>query len=530
MPMQVSVVFLLTVAGYISLYSPLEYDDTYRFIRSVSEGIFEWDASHILMQPVTVVWHMIIGSDDAVFSQRSINTVSAAISFSIFYVLLYRLGVDATRRALLVIIAAVSTSMLILGTSGSMHLTTAPWLTAALYQSVMWERAALTPNCQLGQLKGRVVAAAVYLAIGTVFLLNTVVILPFLALSMLIVMRNRQADWPSVASTALLFSVVYLAIALPVMVAAHQLSMDGGPPSSFLDFLLAKQDSWEKPHTSLPVAAGQTVLHVGKNFVWLQDFSAILRAWLGGHVALDSSYLKLLAPEAAYLTVTLMVLGTVFISTAIRFRKFEAPLLAPTAYLLGCVVFAFWWNYHEAAFYFPATLPTAVLLALLQPVMLSRSLIAVLTLLLVPVNLIDRAYTKATYPASAFENQILSEFDDGDLFVCFHDWPGHEDLTQLDIPGIRQWPIDDKFREFGNIEDLLAQTQSEIDSVLASGGRVIVFRVLDEYDWHAPWSWLPAKGVEKATLHSFFHRNYAIMPARSIARMKTWELEELAGD
>jgi hypothetical protein len=521
-------VFLVSFIFYFSLYSPLQIDDTWRYTDSVAASQFQWDASHLLMQPATVLWHMILGmGGDALTSQKTINSFSAAISFSIVFVLLRKLNVSLLFSITLVVIAAVSRYTLELGTSGHMKLTTAPWLAAALYHCVLWERAINNRSHKLSDYKGHLIYAGLFMAIGTAFLINTVIVLPFLAISMWVVLAQRKEKFGDIFTAGCIFSAVFLVVIIPIMGLGYLFALVDPNISSFSDFLFAKNEAWDKPLSSLPKAVGQTVLTTANNFVWLDKLLPVLRAWVSGDLIFDSGYFMLIVKEAIYVGVTLLILSATYALAIMASPKFQYPVLTPIAFTIGCLVFAIWWNYHEEEFYFQITVPTIVLMSCVCSTNARRWVISGWAIILITNNVFEHAIPKANYPLTSYEGKIRASFGENDLFVHFSTWPGRHDLTQLKLPKIPHWPIDEKLLNADNAKMVFELTQERIDKSLKQGGRVIVFRMLDERDWDAPWSQLPRRGVSKRVLAEFFSIRYRVIPIGELAQIKAWELKRL---
>lgn len=366
-------VFLVAAIVDVCLYSALQIDDTWRYTASVAAGQFEWDASHLLMQPATVLWHAVFGmGGDALLSQKAINTFSTALSLSIFFVLLRKLNVNTLFSITLVVIAATSRYPLELATSGHMKMTTAPWLAAALYHCVLWEKAINDQSQRLTDYKNHLIYAAVFLAIGTAFLINTVVVLPFLAITMWIILVQRKENFADIFAIGSLFSGTFLAIIIPIMGLGYFLWSSDQNISGFSEFLFAKNDQWDQPLPSLPKAIGQTVFTIANNFVWVDKILPIMRAWVSSDLVFDSVYFLLIVKEAIYVGITLILLLATYVYAIKASLKFENPVLTPIAFTLGCLVFAFWWNFHEEEFYFQITLPSLVLMTCVQPTKVMR--------------------------------------------------------------------------------------------------------------------------------------------------------------
>jgi hypothetical protein len=297
--------------------------------------------------------------------------------------------------------------------------------------------------------------------------------------------------------------------------------------SSFSDFLFAKNEAWEKPLSSLPKAIAQTVFTIANNFVWIDKILPVLRAWVSGDLVFDAGYFMLIVKEAIYVGITLLILFATYALAIMVSPKFQIPVLTPIAFTLGCLVFAFWWNFHEEEFYFQITLPTIVLMSCVLSTRAMHWVVAGWAILLISNNVFEHAIPKANYALKQYEKKISATFGANDLFLHFSTWPGRHDLTQLKLPNIPHWPIDEKLLNAGNAKKAFQSTQEKIEQALKQGGRVIVFRMLDKHDWDAPWSLLPSKGVSKQVLAQFFSDRYSVVPIGELARIKAWELKPL---
>ncbi|HYG63392.1 MAG TPA: hypothetical protein VEL74_12480, partial [Thermoanaerobaculia bacterium] len=179
--LQAVAVMVLAVLLYSGLRSELPVDDVLRFTPAVAAGSYEWDSAHLLMQPSAVLWHRWLGfGAPARTSQERFNAFCGGLSLAILYLLLLRLGVDLPRRILLTALGALAFNQILLGTSGHFKLAVLPFLTLSLYHGVIWERSV---RAEPGGGDGRLAASAIFLGVATAFLVNSILVAPFLGLA-----------------------------------------------------------------------------------------------------------------------------------------------------------------------------------------------------------------------------------------------------------------------------------------------------------------------------------------------------------
>ena len=150
---------------YVSLYGDLPYHDVARFANQVNSGRFVWDIGHIFLQPATLLWHKYLGFGEAAeASQKHINTFATASGIGLFYAMLQWLGIPRWQRVFAAVLVMTSCSLVILAPSGHMKLLAFPFVNAALFVLIRWEREKSTDSCR-GLIMG-----AVLLAVAASFL------------------------------------------------------------------------------------------------------------------------------------------------------------------------------------------------------------------------------------------------------------------------------------------------------------------------------------------------------------------------
>ncbi|HSK78231.1 MAG TPA: hypothetical protein VLQ45_17390 [Thermoanaerobaculia bacterium] len=512
---------------YAGLYAELPIDDTLHFGPHIEAGIFEWDAAHLFMQPAVVLWHRVLGfGGPARASQERFNTFCAALSLGIFYLLLLRLGVAPVGRAVLTALAAVSYNLLNLASSGHVKLAVLPFLTAALYHAVLWERDERADGT--GGVR-RLAAAAVFLGVASGFLINSVLVAPFLALAVAAVSLFAGAGVRRALGRAFAVGGLCGATGLAVLAAGYALA-GAGPWSvrGFFGFLLAKT-ALRPPVSGELESLARGAFGVVQNFVWVGSFGPMLRALMEG----DSSFLpahrgRLVAEGAVFLAAAAL-LAWVYLGALRRLGRGRSVAAVPLAFILGALAFAIPWNLNESDFYFPLTLPTVVLIAA-APKSAMRSAVSLLLLGLAAWTSIGEwAVPKKLYPLRRYNAELQTRLTSRDLVVHWYVYTGGPSVIFLDLPGVPRLPLDRAYERSPGRDLFFSGVAGAIDRRLAEGGRVYLFGILDDRSWNAPWPGLRRQGLTLERLDSFFRERYTVADRGEIAGIPCWELLPKSG-
>jgi hypothetical protein len=520
--LQALAVFIVAAALYASLDSQLPVDDAARFTPGIAAGVFEWDASHLLMQPVVVLWHRYLSfGGPAIASQERFNVFCAALSLGILYLLLVRLRVDAVRRVLLISLAAFGYNLLNLATSGHIKLAALPFLTLSLAHATLWEsdeRAAGSGRA------GWLAASAVELGLAAGFLINSVVVAPFLALAVLAVSLRAGLGMKRAAGLAAAFGVLCGGTALAVVGAVYAL-VTPGPHGirGLLGFLLAKS-AGQPPFAGIGQSLARGVFGGVQNFVFVGNFGAMARTWMSGDSSFLAAYRRMFLTEGAIFLAALALFAWIYLEALLRLARGRGAAAAPLAFILGALAFAIPWNLNEADFYFQITLPTVVLMAAAPPTAWRRALHALLLALVAGTVLTGWALPKKRYPLSRYEAELRRRLTPRDLAVHWIVYSGGPSLIFMDLPGIPRLQPDRLYERDPDPERLFARLAGAIDGHLTAGGRVYLFGILDDRVWHAPWPVLRQKGLTHARLESFFRDRYTVIDRGEVAEIRCWEL------
>lgn len=518
-PVELALVAALSLLLYVSLYAELPLDDTLGYSAEIEAGRYEWDAAHLLMQPATVVWHRLMpGRQPALVSQRQVNTLSAMAGLVVFHCLLAQLGAALPLRAFATASVATSFNVLALASSGHMKLLAFPWLTLALALAATWLSPDGTPR------PGRLIASALCLAAATLFLASSAVTAPLAALAVWCTAPGDRGRWrPALA---------YLGIAGGLAVggfAVGYLAVTPAPHGArgLFDFVLAKGHGRYNPLlTELPVRLARAAYALPLNLLYTGEFGTVCRARLTGLIGSFAGYERDLLQGAAPVALGLIIVVLASVSSVAALRRRQAPGTVAFAFLLGAVLFGAYWNLSEAEFYFPATAPLVLLVALSPCPKRAQAWLNTLLVAALICNVALWAWPRRQYPFHDYGREFQAEIQGPNLAVCFLAYSGKPSLGlySFQLPAENLWPLDSRLRELGRKEDLLTLTRQRVDAALAQGGRVWIIGVLDQRDWNAPWPILRRFQLTKAELTTFFHGHWRVARTADRAELPCWEL------
>lgn len=532
--MELLCLMFLSSVFYVSLYSELPIDDTARFTDDIASGHYQWDTAHLFMQPVTVLWHQYLSfGGTALSSQHHINTFCAVLSAAIFYILLWRYEVKLPRRITIISISIVSFNVLNLATSGHMKLTAYPFLTLSLYYAALWELNLQNglPNTSL--CSWRLWLSAFSLGISSLFLINSLVIAPCVAVAIILV-KNRnlcQQNYcffkrPCLSfiycfiTFSLFFSISFI---LYYIIAQYPLSIDG-----FISFLLGeKSGGADSRFVGIKESLARAVFGVIQNFSYTENVGPILRAWLNHQIVSIRQYASLVLTDIFFIVVTLTTVGLIYIYGVILYFKRRGSLVG-FAFLAGTLIFAFWWNLSEADFYFQITLPTLLLAAMLPYSNIYNGTFLLWLLTIIVSNVILWAIPKAAYPFNHYITTVQEFVKPSDMVICFAAYPGKQNfwffVPYLDRRNVL--PLDQLYLNINEKGNFFSAVETRINDTLSSNGRVFIFQALDSMDWNSPWPMLLKNGLTKDMLAKFFNEKYQVIFNNQLAEIKYWELKK----
>lgn len=524
--LQASAVAALAIFLYAGLRSELPVDDVLRFTPHIAEGVYEWEVAHVFMQPAALLWHRHLGfGAPARTSQESFNAFCAGVSLGILYLLLLRLGVKPLRRILLCLLGALAFNLLSLATSGHIKLAVLPFLSLSLYHAVLWERDARAGKSGRD---GRLALSAVLLGVSAAFLINSLVVAPFLGLAALAV-SLRAGSGPRRALLRLVgVGLLAGSTAFLLLVAAYGLATPGaGSLDGFVGFLAKGEGIWHES-TSAAESLARGFFAVIQNFFYLGDFGAMVRTWLGGDASVLATQGRTLLALGVLFAIAVALLAWIYGGALLRLLRDRGPAM-PWAFVLGTLAFAVPWNLNEADFYFPITFPTVVMLAAAPSSRRRPALETALVALVAGSVLFGWALPRRDYPLQRYNAELRSTLTERDLAVLWSHWSGGPSLLFMDLPGVPQLYPDQIAYGTPDSGVVFRRVADTIDRRLADAGRVYLFEILDGRTWNAPWPRLRRKGITPARLEGFFYERYTVLDRGEMAEIRCWELRPKAG-
>ena len=508
-----------TALLYISLYGELPYHDVARFANQVNSGHFVWDIGHIFLQPATLLWHIYLGfGEGAEASQQHINTFATATGIGIFYATLQSLGIARWQRVFAAVLVMASCSLVILAPSGHMKLLAFPFVNAALFVMIRWERERQTAS-------GRgLITGAVLLATAASFLASALATVPFVSLAVLVARLRERAGWFKASLSAGLFAV--LCGGTFVLLACVGYAVFAGAVPSLHGLTGSVADKADLKPAAYGIGANLARLVFGtvNNLVTSPDLGSVLRALINGQIPSLTPYRQILMVQAIPWVATLVLVVAIYIG-AIRSLLLGSRCLLPASFLCGAQTWTVYYGLNDPEHWFQLTVPTVILFLLVFPRRLTAIVLPPWATLTAFINVIVFAMPYAAYPLKNYEVELMQTFTANDLLVSFEAYAGGPSLTFFQLPGVPELMLDAKLRETATTATFYAEVDRDLANVFAHCGRVVVLgSVLDPNDWNAPWGDLPSRGVFKHQLSDFFYSRYQVKSLGQLAEIKAWEI------
>ena len=518
---QVLATFLGGLLFYMSLYGDLPYHDVARFVGQVESGQFVWDIGHIFLQPVTLLWHEYLGfGETAEMSQKHINSVATAASLAVFYLLLLRLQIPLGRRIAATLLIATTASIMTLAPSGHMKLLASPFLDGAILCSVLWEREISAGDRRNDNLLW---GAAVLLATASALLASCLAAAPFVGLAILLASRRDGSGWAVSLRRAVSFGalcgVTFLLFASfgYVVFAGEPLTLEG------LAHSVGVKENLRPGFVSIIDSIGRQIYGVPGNFIAAPALGPVLRAWLGGFIPSLVPYAGTLLIELVPWFATLLLIAIIYLRSFIRIIAGAQGLML-LAYLSGATIWSAYYNLDDPEHWFALTVPTVLLFLTQFPPGITRVAVPVWAVLTTSINLAYIGIPVSSFPLRAGALELNVAYTPKDLLVDFAAYPGGAYLGSFTLDGLRQLKLDQEFRASRSTDEFFDHVDAAFRSTWNNGGRVVVFDLLDPYNWNAPWFTLSRSGLTKGKLNAFLTSRYTIISLPQIARLNVWEI------
>lgn len=504
------------IAGlYALLCSSIKVDDVDRYWHELRANSFFWDLGHLWMQPLAMLLYRLSGGVLGVnHSLEAINVISVALGCAVFFSTLREAGHGLWKSVAAVVFVAISFNLITLGPTAHIKLMVFPALALALHHAMRWERAEADGESGLRDM----IASAAWSGIGANLLVSVLPQALLLALFMLVRTARRQGLAKAVRAL-LPYALTLAVVGFALLLAAYAMARQTGTTQAqdLLGFtfggLKEKQDlhvgvaSWKE----MPVRFAFSLIN---NFAFLPSLGTLGRAWMWGWLPDVKAVLPSLLGQAllaAFVGGLLLTTFVVGVRQALR-KAGEPGLLSPWAFVLGAAAFSYYYNLNDPEHWFQFTMPVTLLALQLRRRWLDAALLGVALPLLLVVNLGGYGIPKARFALAERQQALQAALGPQGLYVGFAAYPGEPDSSLFDTPGIERFNLDlvQMNETKADTAALLARLDERIDAALARGGRVLVFRALDDSDWRGPVMQVALAGLPRARLREHLAARYAI--------------------
>jgi hypothetical protein len=513
-PLHIAAVGLAVAIAYALLCSALKVDDVDRYWHELGANSFFWDLGHLWMQPLAMLIYRGSGGVLGVnHTLEAINVVSVALGCAVFFSTLRQAGHSVWKSVAAVAFVAVSFNLLTLGPTAHIKLMVFPALALALHHALRWERAEAAGQSGLRDM----VASAAWSAIGVNLLVSVLPQALLLALFMLIRSARRQGFVAAVRNLlpyALTLAIVGFALLLAAYVTARQTGTTQA--QDLLGFTMGglkeKQalQNWLVSWKEMPLRFAFSLIN---NFAFLPSLGTLGRAWMWGWLPDVQAVLPSLLGQALLAALVGGLLLAIAIVGARQALRNRAPgLLSPWAFVLGAAAFSYYYNLNDPEHWFQFTLPVTLLALQLRRRWLDALLLGVALPVLMVVNLAGYGIPKARFALAERQQALQAALGPQGLYIGFAAYPGEPDSSLFDTPGVERFNIDlvQMNETKADTAALLARLDEKVDATLARGGRVLVFRALDDEDWRGPVMQVALAGLPRAKLREHLAARYAI--------------------
>ena len=528
-PAQLLIVGVVVALAYAWLCSALKVDDVDRYWYELGANSFFWDLGHLWMQPLAMLLYRASGGVLGVnHSLEAINVVSVALGCAVFFATLREAGHSVLKSAAAVVFVAASFNLLTLGPTAHIKLMVFPALALALHHALRWERAEAAGQSGLRDM----VLSAAWSGVGVNLLVSVLPQALLLALFMLIRGARRRGLVTAIRQT-LPYAITLAVVGFALLLAAYVMARQTGTTHAqdLLGFTLGglkeKQalQNWLVSWKEMPLRFTFSLIN---NFAFLPSLGALGRAYMWGWLPDVHSVLPSLVGQALLAVMVGGLLATTFLVGAGQaLRKAEPGLLSPWAFVLGAAAFSYYYNLNDPEHWFQFTMPVALLALQLRRRWLDIWLLGVAMPVLLVVNMAGYGIPKARFALAEREHALQAALGPKGLYVGYGAYPGEPDSSLFETPGIERFHIDlvQQNDTKADTAALLARLDEHVDAALARGGRVLVFRALDDQDWRGPVMQVALAGLPRAQLREHLAARYAISGPVDAGGFPAYELK-----
>lgn len=519
--------FILAYIGYRLLAGELPHHDVAAIALRLSANRFLFDIAHVLLDPVTLLWHRHLSFGGPLEeSQRSVSIFASSLAIGVLNLTLLVLRQSAWRRICICLAVGLSYNIIILAPSGHMKLAGFPFLNAGILCMIAWEmhiraRSRLAPGTPGGE--WWLVGGGVGVAMATTMHASALAAAPFVTLAALLLARRAGASWLGALRPAVIFAGTTGGLFVLIVILGFYAFSDKDPTIANAFAAIAFKASLPPDGISPLDSIGRLVFGTAGNLVAAPDVGPKIRALMHGWDTSITPYLRVLLIQGIPLALSGLLVAGAYIFGVLGTLQNRRVVMA-LAFLIGAQAWPAYYDLNDSEHYFALTVPTLLLVILAFPARSVRIVLPVATFLIVATNLAYVGIPTATYPLKRYSEELTRQLTPRDLIVNFAAYPGGAYAGFLETPGIPRLRPDLVLQELRTPEATLAVMASQIDATLAAGGRVLVFDMLDPVEWNAPWSLLYRRGLTKPMLKAFINGRYTVGPEQSIAELKVWQL------
>jgi hypothetical protein len=521
---------LVVALAYALLCSALKVDDVDRYWHEMGANSFFWDLGHLWMQPLAMLFYRASGGVLGVnHTLEAINVLSVALGCAVFFATLREAGHGLWKSVAAVVLVAVSFNLITLGPTAHIKLMVFPALALALHHAMRWERAEAAGESGLRDM----VASAAWSGVGVNLLVSVLPQALLLALFMLIRSARRRGVMTAVRAMlpyALSLAIVGFALLLTAYVMARQTGTTQA--TDLLGFTLGglqekkELQTWLSSWKEMPVRFAFSLIN---NFAFLPSLGTLGRAYMWGWLPdLQAVLPSLLGQALLAALVGGLLLATFVVGARQALRNSEPGLLSPWAFVLGAAAFSYYYNLNDPEHWFQFTLPVALLALQLRRRWLDVGLLGVAMPVLLVVNLAGYGIPKASFALAERQQALQTALGPKGLYVGFAAYPGEPDSSLLNTPDAERFNIDlvQMNDTKADTAALLARLDAQVDATLARGGRVLVFRALDDEDWRGPVMQVALAGLPRAKLREHLAARYVISGPVDAGGFPAYELRK----
>lgn len=505
---------LVVALAYGLLCSAIKVDDVDRYWHELGANSFFWDLGHLWMQPLAMLLYRASGGVLGInHSLEAINIVSVALGCAVFFATLREAGHSAAKSTAAVVFVAASFNLITLGPTAHIKLMVFPALALALHHALRWERAEAAGQSGLRDM----VWSAAWSGVGVNLLVSVLPQALLLALFMLIRGARRRGLVTAIRQT-LPYAITLAVVGFALLLAAYVMARQTGTTHAqdLLGFTLGGLKEKQGLHVGvaswkeMPVRFAFSLIN---NFAFMPSLGTLGRAYLWGWLPDVQAVLPSLAGQALLAAFVGLLLAATFIVGARQALRTTAPgLLSPWAFVLGAAAFSYYYNLNDPEHWFQFTMPVILLALQSRRRWLDLGLLGIAMPVLLAVNLIGYGIPKARFALAERQQALQSALGPQGLYVGFAAYPGEPDSSLFDTPGVERFNIDlvQMNDTQADTAALLARLDERVEAALSRGGRVLVFRALDDQDWRGPVMQVAVAGLPRSRLREHLAARYAI--------------------